>query len=121
MKKIVLFIFIFISSVFIAFWASSIREDMIPETETIAWNTLDIESWTWAFLPILASFKNIILGLLAIIAVAVFIYLWFKLVKAEWKPDEFKKVMLWFVYAIIWLSIIPLAWAVVKLISSLQF
>lgn len=121
MKKIILFIFIFTSSVFTVFWASSIREDMIPDTETIAWNTSDIETWTWSLMPIFLSFKNIILGLLAIIAVAIFIYLGFKLVKAEWKPDEFKKVMLWFVYAVIWLSIIPLAWAMVKLISSLQF
>jgi hypothetical protein len=29
--------------------------------------------------------------------------------------------MMGFVYAVIWLAIIPLAWALVKLISSLQF
>ncbi|MDD4151014.1 MAG: hypothetical protein PHR68_00135 [Candidatus Gracilibacteria bacterium] len=121
MKKIILFIFIFTSSVFTVFGASSIREDMIPDTETIAGNTSDIETGTGSLMPIFLSFKNIILGLLAIIAVAIFIYLGFKLVKAEGKPDEFKKVMLGFVYAVIGLSIIPLAWAMVKLISSLQF
>jgi heme O synthase-like polyprenyltransferase len=95
---------------------------MLPNTNTIMGNSADIK-WrgTNSLFPVLTEVKTIIFSLLALIAVAVFIYLWFKLVSAQWKPDEFKKAMMGFVYAVIWLAIIPLAWALVKLISSLQF
>lgn len=100
----------------------SIQNDMLPNTNTIMWNSADIKGkWTWVLFPILTEFKSIIFSFLALIAVAVFIYLWFNLATAQWKPDEFKKAMMGFVYAVIWLAIIPLAWALVKLISSLQF
>lgn len=103
-------------------FAANLWTDMLPNTNTIMGNSADIKwSWTNSLFPVLTEVKTIIFSLLALIAVAVFIYLWFKLVSAQWKPDEFKKAMMGFVYAIIWLAIIPLAWALVKLISSLQF
>ncbi len=101
---------------------TNIQNDMLPNTNTIMGNSADIKwSGTNSLFPVLTELKTIIFSLLALIAVAVFIYLWFKLVSAQWKPDEFKKAMMGFVYAVIWLAIIPLAWALVKLISSLQF
>lgn len=103
-------------------FAANLWTDMLPSTNTIMGNSADIRwGWTNSLFPVLTEFKTIIFSLLALIAVAVFIYLWFKLTSAQWKPDEFKKAMLGFVYAVIWLAIIPLAWAMVKLISSLQF
>jgi heme O synthase-like polyprenyltransferase len=95
---------------------------MIPSTNTIMGNSAEINwKWTDVLMPVFTEFKTLIFGLLALIAVAVFIYLWYKLVTAQWKPDEFKKAMMGFVYAVVWLAIIPLAWAMIKLISSLQF
>lgn len=105
-------------------WTSNtnIQNDMIPSTNTIMGDSADIKwKWTNVLMPILTEFKTMIFWLLALIAVAVFIYLGYKLVVAQWKPDEFKKAMMGFVYAVVWLAIIPLAWALIKLISSLQF
>ncbi|MDD5212922.1 MAG: hypothetical protein PHG82_00635 [Candidatus Gracilibacteria bacterium] len=103
-------------------FAANLGTDMLPNTNTIMGNSADIKgSGTNSLFPVLTEVKTIIFSLLALIAVAVFIYLGFKLVSAQGKPDEFKKAMMGFVYAIIGLAIIPLAWALVKLISSLQF
>ena len=119
MKYLYLIFTIYFSKIYLGF--ASIQSDMKPNAETIMWNSNSISWWTWVLMWALSPIKNIILSVLAINVVWVFIYLCYKLVAAEWKPDEFKKAMLGFVYAIIWLAIIPLAWALVKLISSLQF
>lgn len=101
---------------------SNMKNQMIPNWNTIMGESSEINwNWTSIIMTVLTEFKNIIFGLLATISIWVFIYLGYKLVIAQWKPDEFKKAMMWLVYAIVWLAIVPLAWAMVKLISSLQF
>ncbi len=101
---------------------SNMKNQMIPNWNTIMGESSEINwNWTSIIMIVLTEFKNIIFGLLATISIWVFIYLGYKLVIAQWKPDEFKKAMMWLVYAIVWLAIVPLAWAMVKLISSLQF
>lgn len=101
---------------------SNIKDHMIPNWNTIMGESSEINwNWTSIIMTVLTEFKNIIFWLLATISIWVFIYLGYKLVIAQWKPDEFKKAMMWLVYAIVWLAIVPLAWAMVKLISSLQF
>lgn len=65
--------------------------------------------------------KDFIFNILWIIWVWVFLYFWFKIISARWNPEEFKKTLMWFVYAIVWLAIIPFAYGLVKLVSSLNF
>lgn len=65
--------------------------------------------------------RDFILDILYLIVIWVFLFLWAKLIAARWKPDELKNVLMWFVYALIWLAVIPLAYWAVKLISSLNF
>lgn len=117
-------IFLFISFADISWWADSdnIKNNMIPKSDSVlenAWWKADKGTK-----PLDTTFKYVrdtIFGILVVIAVWVFLYLWFKLITAKWNPEEFKKTMLAFMYAIIWLAIIPLAWWVVKLITWLQF
>jgi hypothetical protein len=65
--------------------------------------------------------RDFIFDLVWIAAIGVFLYFGFKMISAQWNPEELKKVLIWFLYAVIWLAIIPLSWAMVKLVSSLDF
>ena len=81
-----------------------------------AWGEwLDLLDW------ILRYLKNSVFDLLALLVIAVFIYIWGKLVVARWKPDEFKSAMIQFIYVIIWIFVVSAAWAVVKVVSWLNF
>lgn len=97
--------------------AWDLKYDMLPNS-----NTAGIASeWTGALTEVLVYAKDFLFSILAIVSIAVFIYFWFKLVTARWNEEEFKKALMWFLYAIIWLAIIPLAWWVVKIVSTLKF
>jgi hypothetical protein len=65
--------------------------------------------------------KDSIFWLLALVSIAVFIFIWAKLIMAKWNPEEFKKALMQFIYAVIWLAVIALSWGLVKLVSSLNF
>lgn len=118
MKKISGIILILISyfSIFIAN-AGSLKDDMIPNSNNI-WVSWE---WTWVISQILIYTKDFLFSILGIIAIWVFLYFWFKLTIARWNEEEFKKALMWFMYAVIWLAIIPLAWWAVKIISTLKF
>lgn len=47
--------------------------------------------------------------------------LWCNLISSRGKPDEFKNALMWLIYAMVWMTVIPLAYAAVKIISSLNF
>lgn len=70
---------------------------------------------------VLRYFKNSMFDLLALLVIAVFIYIWWKLVVARWKPDEFKKAMMNFIYVVVWIFIVSAAWAIVKVVTWLNF
>ncbi len=115
MKKII-FILLWYFSVYQTY-ALDLQRDMLPNNNTV-W--VDAE-WTWVLNQIFIYVKNFMFAVLGLIAIWVFLYFWFKLISARWNEEEFKKALMWFVYAIIWLAIIPLAWWVVRLIVSLDF
>ncbi len=115
MKKI---IFVFCAYFFsLSAYAGDLRDKMLPNNNTV-W--VDAE-WTWVLNQIFIYVKNFLFAILWLIAIGVFLYFWFKLISSRGNEEEFKKALMWFVYAIIWLAIIPLAWWVVRLISSLNF
>lgn len=115
MKKIILFIILNIYT-FITN-ASDLKDAMIPTNS----NTIWVEGWIWAISQVLIYIKDFLFSILWIIAVWVFLYFWFKLITAKWNEEELKKTLIWFLYAIIWLAVIPLAWSAVKIISTLKF
>lgn len=65
--------------------------------------------------------KDSIFWLLMLISIWVFLYIWMKLVTVRGNPEEFKKAMMQIVYAVVWIAIISLSWAWVKLVSGLNF
>lgn len=62
-----------------------------------------------------------LLGIVAVIAITVFIYNWFELFSAEWKQEVLKKSMKSFVYAAIGLAVIPLAFIIIKITTWFSF
>lgn len=114
MKKI-LFTLIWILSFVDVF--ASLRDEMLPNDNTV-W--LDRDG-VWVLSQILIYVKDFLFSILGIVAIWVFLYFWFQLVISRWNEEEFKKTLMWFIYAIIWLAIIPVAWGAVKIISTLKF
>jgi hypothetical protein len=58
--------------------------------------------------------------LLMLIALGVFLFIGIRLSVARWNPEEFKKAMMQFVYAVVWIFIVFVAWAAVKLVAGLN-
>lgn len=114
MKKI-LFTLIWILSFVDVF--ASLKDKMLPNDNTV-W--LDRDG-VWVLSQILIYVKDFLFSILGIVAIWVFLYFWFQLVISRWNEEEFKKTLMWFVYAVIWLAIIPVAWWAVKIISTLKF
>jgi hypothetical protein len=102
-------------------WDKTIMNSLIDTTDSnVIWGTIQKE-WDW--LSMLASIivwvKDSLTGLLLLIAVAVFLFIWIRLALARWNPEEFKKGMMHFVYAVIWIFVVSLAWAAVTLVAWL--
>lgn len=121
MKSIFFILIICSFSYSISFWA--FNQSDIYGTRTSTGTIIDSVSWTWLTLLdwVLRYSKNSVFDLLALLVIAVFIYIWWKLVVARWKPDEFKKALMNFVYAIVWIFLVSAAWAIVKVVTWLNF
>lgn len=123
MKKIIFIIFLYLfntSNIVLAeLW--NIEDDIIPDNNEENILIDKNEWWEELVFSLLEYWKDSIFGLLAIIAITVFIFIWARLVIARWNPEEFKKALMNFVYAIVWLAIVAISWAAVKLVSSINF
>lgn len=121
LKRIILIIIAYNYYVSISFW------DLAKENiYGIRWGTgtiIDGAWWSWLVLLdwILKYFKNSVFDLLALIVIWVFIYIWWRLVVARWKPEEFKSALMSFVYVIIWIFVVSAAWAIVKVVTWINF
>lgn len=115
MKKIFYVLIVFLTNIYLT--TASLKKSMLPNNNTIwiSWK------WTDSLNQVFIYAKNFLFAVLWLIAVWVFLFFWFKLISAKWDPEELKKVLMWFVYAIVWLAVIPLAWWIVKLVASLNF
>ena len=69
---------------------------------------------------ILAYIRESIFGLMAMIAIGVFLYIWFKLISARGNPEEFKKALNTLIYAVIGIFVVSFAWAAVRLVAGLN-
>lgn len=118
MKKfisIIFFSFITYTSTFNNLFAD-IKTNIIPTNQTVVTDT----DWNTVIFNLLAYAKNFIFWVLMLIAIGVFLYIWFKLITAKWNQEEFKKALQTFVYAIVGLAFVWLAWALVMIVSSLN-
>lgn len=97
---------------------ASLKDAMMPTSSNQIWVE---DKWVDTINQVLIFVKDFIFTLLWIIAVWVFLYFWFKLITSRWNPEEMTKTLVRFVYAIVWLAIIPLAYALVKLITTYKF
>lgn len=114
MKKI---IYVILWNFYSLYAFADLKDDMMPNSETI-WVTWE---WSEPLTNVILYIKDFIFSILWLITIGVFLYFWFKLVTSRWEEEEFKKTLMWFLYVVIWLAIIPLALWAVKIISSLKF
>ena len=92
---------------------------ILPTTSTE--RVLDGNTWADDILDnVLAYVRDSIFGLLAMIAIWVFLYIGFKLVIARWNPEEFKKTLNMLIYAVIGIFIVSFAFAAVRLVAGLN-
>lgn len=120
MKKIIftfLWYFLIISNIFA--WA--MEDSIIPTNNWENIVTTNSPEWKDFLFSIFEYIKDSIFWLLAFITISVFLFIWAKLIIARWNPEEFKKGLMQFIYAIVWLLFIALSWALVTLVSSLNF
>ena len=115
-KRLHVFLFLFFAFLQTSF--ANLQEDIIPtsSTETVL-------GWTWwanILDDLLAYVRDSIFGLLAMIAIWVFLYIGFKLVIARWNPEEFKKTLNMLIYAVIGIFIVSFAFAAVRLVAGLN-
>jgi len=98
------------------------KNDIIPWGSSITWNVDTNVEWGFDLInSIFAFVKDSIFWLLAVIAIWLFIYIGWKLVKADWNPEEMKKAFMNLVHIIIGLFIVAAAFAIVKIVSGLNF
>ena len=124
-KKIIItfisLIFI-LSSAFAVWWKEDIKKGLLEQKNVILTgvDTLS-DDWNLTIIDTIFKFvKDSISGLLSVFVIWVFLYMWMRLVLAQWNPEELKKTMIQFVYVIVWIFIISIAYAVVKLVSWLS-
>lgn len=99
----------------------SIQDNIIPDTTSNVVATVDGSGSQGFDLldSILLYIKDSIFNLLALFAIGVFLYIGFLLVTARWNPEQFKKAMKAFVYAVVGLVVVALAWAAVRMVAWL--
>ena len=101
--------------------ASSVIKDWLLNSLYGKENVItDTTYWKDSLFNLFLYVKNIIFDILWIIVVWVFLYIWYKILASRWNPEEFKKAFKMFIYTIIGLVIISLAWVLVIFISGLK-
>ena len=127
-KKIILIVllslFLFSSIDFVdadtrKLWSDIIKEKLLwaPEDSILK---IEEENWLNVLQSIVIWVKDSLSGLLVLIAVGVFLFIWIRLGVARWNPEEFKKWIMQLVYAIVWIFIVSIAWAAVTLVAWLN-
>ncbi len=98
------------------------KNDIIPAWSSIAGEVDTNTEWWFDLMNMIFIFvKDSIFGLLALITVGLFIYIGWKLVKADWNPEELKKAFKHLVNIVIGLFIIAASFAIVRIVAGLNF
>lgn len=100
----------------------SFKDSIIPKVDSISGAVDTTASWGLDLIDKVFMFiKDSIFGLLALIAIGLFIYIWWRFIKADWNPEEMKKAFLHFVHIVIGLFIVAASFAIVKIVAGLNF
>lgn len=98
------------------------KNDIIPGWPSINGEVnTNVDWWFNLINSIFIYVKDSIFWLLALITIGLFIYIGWKLVKADWNPEEMKKAFMHLVHIIIGLFIVAASYAVVKMVAGLNF
>jgi hypothetical protein len=124
-KTIITLIFFvtIINSVFAIWWKDDIKNGLLNNQENTIITGVETVSTDWKLTVVDTIFKFVkdsISGLLLVMVIWVFLFMWMRLVLARWNPEELKKTMIQFVYVAIWMFVVSIAWAIVKLVSWLS-
>lgn len=119
MKKIIYFILIQLFALTNAF---AVTKWQIDPEKSWADSIITLKSNTDAFEimdKIFDKFRYYIFAFIALILIGEFIYIWYLFITSEWDEAQYKKAWKTFIYTIIWIIIIILAWAAVKLVTTI--
>ena len=115
-KKVLFFLIVFFAKLQV-FAANFTQSDILPSSNWWPINsTVQVGNIDW----LLSFSKDTIFGVLWILVVGVFIFIWTRLVIARWNPEEFKKALLQLVYAVVGLFVVSVAYLAVTLVSWLS-
>lgn len=120
MIKIFYFIVFFFSNIY--FWyANEIRDWLLWWTEeNVWWSDINQESWLGSLSSFFSWLKSEMMAVVAVVSVAIFIYIWIKFATARWNPEEFKKAWMHFIYAVLWIFLVFMSLWIVTLVSNLD-
>ena len=99
--------------------SSDLETDILP-IATGSWVLSGVTDSEDILDAVLRYVRDSIFGLMALIAIAVFLYIGFKLISARWNPEEFKKALNTLIYAVIGIFVVSFAWAAVRLVAGLN-
>jgi len=125
MKKILLSIILllaFSSLIDISLASNTIRDWMVDSANDIS-SAIDVENngnGTDDTIGIIKYFMDFIFWVSVVLFTWVFIFIWWKLIISRWNEEEFKKAMMWFLYAIWWAALLPASYAIIKIITWLD-
>lgn len=123
MKK---YYFIFISLVSLMYTSvtsaamteSELKESIIPNSGR---NTVSsTEQWAGLLDYTLWFLRDSIFALMALLAIGMFLFIGGRLVVARWNPEEFKKALQSFIYAVVGIFFVAFAYAVVTLVAGIN-
>lgn len=103
--------------------SEAIKMNILPNNvkTVIQWEELKVD-WTTSYLDLIISWVmdgQIFFGMIS--AITVFIILWWKLLTANWDEEKHSEAIRWFIYVWVWLALIPLGWAIIRLVTSISF
>lgn len=120
-KKILSLFFVFFFWILSVFASSEDIEFEIVPTDSTLIEDITFMDWEESVTWVLTYVKDTIFSLLALISIWVFLYVGFRLLMARWNPEEFKKSLQHFVYAIVGIALVSMAYVLVVFVSGLKF
>jgi len=118
--KIILSVIAFSLIFWMSYSFADLQNDIIPTWKTITTIWQSWGEWLWVVSKVLNYVKESIFSLLWIIAIWMFIYTGFNLVKAQWNPEEMSKTWQTLIHVIVWLFIVAVSWALVAMVAGIQ-
>lgn len=100
-------------------WSSTIK-DWLWLSNDISVFKKNENNWVDQLSWLLKSWIDLIFWLLVVLLTWVFIFIWWKLAMSKWDAEEFKKWLIWFVYAVIWAALIPASYAIIQIITWIK-